>query len=522
MGKISLLSFRYTCGIFYPLYFEAAGLPCLYWSVLLSISVGIPKRGAALPSHSNRSKFIVQLVLVFWFAQDLPFCLFVQTVAFVAFTKVITAQYFVWFFCLLPLILPWSKMKLKWGGLSCVLLWMGAQGHWLIRLHQLESGFSLFSLLIHHKIALLAMDWYYGNVMNDLLVPKDQDLLDRLPSPDSWSNWGVSASEGFDSPKKFCMMDTSPREVDFNFNDESFNSEIEIESSLHDKNQSSSSSVCGRLPEQSFQQTALSCGQPNYQLQDLSRFERMEDIYLNSLFDDLLNVENRKKSICFSPEFQCGKIPGGSQKDNVDTEFAPCKSESMECLDIEALPVEVFDSKNNGDEDTLEQSLLEESILKDLEVVITQMTEKTRICFRDALYRLARNTNQQHVMDQQGDLNMEKAMPEMDNNETVRSVDKKPMESETNSVDRAIASLMYNKMEINMQDRPLTTSLTKGTRGKSSKAAKQEQNFHYPNTTNLLRDAEFPGFGGSNKQTASESHSNYSDPAKKCFMLEFG
>ncbi|PWA74722.1 mannosyltransferase family protein [Artemisia annua] len=62
-------------------------------------------------------QLIVQVALISRFAHDLPFCFFVQTVAFVAFNKVITAQYFVWFFCLLPLILPWSKMKLKWEGL---------------------------------------------------------------------------------------------------------------------------------------------------------------------------------------------------------------------------------------------------------------------------------------------------------------------------------------------------------------------------------------------------------------------
>jgi len=38
-----------------------------------------------------------------------------------------------------------------------------------------------------------------------------------------------------------------------------------------------------------------------------------------------------------------------------------------------------------------------------------------------------------------------------------RSEDKKPMESETNSVDRAVANLMFNKMEINILDIPFTT-----------------------------------------------------------------
>ncbi|CAH2050256.1 unnamed protein product [Thlaspi arvense] len=83
-------------------------------------------------------QFVVQLALIFRFAPDLPFCLFVQTVAFVAFNKVITAQYFVWFFCLVPLILPWSKMKLKWEGLSSIFIWMGAQIHWLMWGYLLE------------------------------------------------------------------------------------------------------------------------------------------------------------------------------------------------------------------------------------------------------------------------------------------------------------------------------------------------------------------------------------------------
>lgn len=124
------------------------------------------------------------------------------------------------------------------------------------------------------------MDWYYGSGINDILVPKDEDVWDRLPSPDSWSKWGISAPGCVNSPERFSVMGTNPREVEFNFNDESFNNEIELESSLHEKDQSSSSSVCGGLLEQSFQQTALSCDQPNYQLQDLSRFEHMDDIFL--------------------------------------------------------------------------------------------------------------------------------------------------------------------------------------------------------------------------------------------------
>ncbi|KAI3973677.1 hypothetical protein MKW92_039224 [Papaver armeniacum] len=102
-------------------------------------------------------QLIVQLVLIVRFAQDLPFCLFVQTVAFVAFNKVITAQYFVWFFCLLPLILPWSTMKLKWEGLSCIFIWMCAQIHWLMWGYLLEfKGKNVFIQLWLASILFLA------------------------------------------------------------------------------------------------------------------------------------------------------------------------------------------------------------------------------------------------------------------------------------------------------------------------------------------------------------------------------
>nr|XP_010926890.1 GPI mannosyltransferase 1 [Elaeis guineensis] len=90
-------------------------------------------------------QLMVQFALILFFAGDLPFCLFLQTVAFVAFNKVMTAQYFVWFFCLLPLILPWSNMRLKWKGLICISVWMGSQLHWLMWGYLLEfKGWSVF------------------------------------------------------------------------------------------------------------------------------------------------------------------------------------------------------------------------------------------------------------------------------------------------------------------------------------------------------------------------------------------
>ncbi|KAF0909995.1 hypothetical protein E2562_001245 [Oryza meyeriana var. granulata] len=102
-------------------------------------------------------QLILQLALIVRFSRDLPFCMFLQTVAFVAFNKVMTAQYFVWFFCLLPLILPWTPMKLKWKGLACILLWMGCQLHWLMWAYMLEfKGHSVFIQLWAAGLIFLA------------------------------------------------------------------------------------------------------------------------------------------------------------------------------------------------------------------------------------------------------------------------------------------------------------------------------------------------------------------------------
>ncbi|XP_061366736.1 protein LNK3-like isoform X3 [Gastrolobium bilobum] len=130
-------------------------------------------------------------------------------------------------------------------------------------------------------------------------------------------------------------------------------------------------------------------------------------------------------------------------------------------MDVETVKVLDPFEQYSGDEAMHEQSSVEKSTLQDLEMVTAQFTEKTRICFRDALYRLARNTKLRHhvVEDLDGDLNMQQSMLQAVHNETLRSEDKKPMESETNIVDRAVANLMFNKMEINMLDLPLTTLL---------------------------------------------------------------
>merc|ERR1712025_33301 len=91
----------------------------------------------------NLITFLPQVILLLVIAvrfnriHDVNFAMFCQTLIFVTFNKVVTAQYFLWYFSLLPLILPqlsFSKKDIILGGL----LWGFAQSSWLLPAYMLE------------------------------------------------------------------------------------------------------------------------------------------------------------------------------------------------------------------------------------------------------------------------------------------------------------------------------------------------------------------------------------------------
>lgn len=48
------------------------------------------------------------------------------------------------------------------------------------------------------------MEWYFGNNTEDLAVPEDKEIYDRLPSPNSWSSWGNMIN--FNSTEKLNVL----------------------------------------------------------------------------------------------------------------------------------------------------------------------------------------------------------------------------------------------------------------------------------------------------------------------------
>lgn len=96
--------------------------------------------------------FLPQLVLLLAYAlalhKHLPMCWLLQTMAFVAFNKVSTAQYFLWYFSLVPLVLGdlswppprpliwallfWGASQLTWLAWAYLLEFQGLPGHLMV------------------------------------------------------------------------------------------------------------------------------------------------------------------------------------------------------------------------------------------------------------------------------------------------------------------------------------------------------------------------------------------------------
>jgi len=87
--------------------------------------------------------FIPQMLLIvligLYYYKDIIFCCFLQTYVFIAYQKVCTSQYFMWYLCFLPLIIPQSKlMKKPIQAILLIIAWVATQAIYLSSAFKLE------------------------------------------------------------------------------------------------------------------------------------------------------------------------------------------------------------------------------------------------------------------------------------------------------------------------------------------------------------------------------------------------
>ncbi|KAK1426652.1 hypothetical protein QVD17_15329 [Tagetes erecta] len=268
-----------------------------------------------------------------------------------------------------------------------------------------------------------------------------------ISSPDSWSQWGMTGFGNSFPKKNFgSNMNMTHEELTFN-GGKDFYTSINMVDCNNETSKSNNSSMSQELYNNGG--SLLWNDQADFQqfAEEEARINHMDDIFFSSLLEEDPTKDSTKPHdntiLGNNANIIEGKMVNsqdvgrhgqsiGSSKYLKTHAFSPSTDwANGEVSTTSRMPKQYTSNENS----------MEESVLNDLERVTAQFTDKTRICFRDAFYRLAESSKQSLNSCEDGESMM------TSNDDTLRAVETDDSESKTNVIDRAVASLVFHKFD---------------------------------------------------------------------------
>lgn len=324
---------------------------------------------------------------------------------------------------------------------------------------------------------------YYGDRGSEVAVLKEKS---RLPILERWKHWGENAATSFDLPIY---------EGDLNLMND-----VEV-SCMVDQTEISWPQVQGVLEESSLYWTTLLNNQ-DYQPNDLSG---KNEKFMNSLLEDDVHDSEH------FPLYGLARSHGSySMGNNLTNDMS-----SYEDLNLEDFPYSLHWEKKQSDspqcitlvgnvkapQQVCDQPSVEETVLHEFGTAMQKMTDESRLCFRDALYRLASNSeNQLSNQRQYGDKlpPSGKLFTTALTDHMLGSTADEVCKSRTNTIDRAVADLMFNKAYRNYNSHPELALTTKAHCGNNLKNSLAPHFQHFTGST--PEDAVVPTYGQAEAQ----------------------
>ncbi|KAF8115607.1 hypothetical protein N665_0025s0075 [Sinapis alba] len=274
------------------------------------------------------------------------------------------------------------------------------------------------------------MDRYSRRNGEDLVVPNYHETSDSYPSSDMWGGWSMNSQKAAEK----CF--------DFDVINNGFSGGLYSQMDMEMETGTS-----GEVVEEEESKRLKSAGcfyNSASSLHDFDGIQQMDDVFLSSILEDVPGNGN----LHWFKDSDNNNSPGSSSVaylDTLDGREVPMFQYNWEaCNDMPLMegeePMKISEN--------IEEPSTEEVVLQDLQRATEKLTDVTRKCFRDTFYRLAKNS--QHKCESGNIINSEEFLEDTTFSENMNH----KTESETNSIDRAVANLTFNNMESNMRNLP--------------------------------------------------------------------